>query len=332
MNMERNNCQIVYMAAILLIFPVFTLPGQAQPIKSGIKNTTLRTSTQSTSLQTGTQSTSLHAGTQNTNLQTGTQSTDLHTGTQSTNLQTGTQSTLIQGATQGNLIQGQVEQETGPVNILFVIDASYSMKEGLGSSEHKMEAAKRVLQEAIEEIPPEVNLGLRVFGQGFTGDPYFDCQQSALLVPLGQGNRRSIIERIRQIHPFGLTPLTFALSQAEHDLKGLSGPKTLILITDGAETCGGNPCEYILRLHEIGIKMKVDIVGLGLRRDREARAQLNCIASASGGKYYDASTAAELIDSISHSITTAISGHVITKASTHELNAEPKTINPVPPK
>jgi len=314
MSITKGNLWIGYVSmAVVLFLQAFSESVQGQPIQSEVKSTTLRTSTQSTSLQTGTQSTSLH------------------TGTQSTNLQTGTQSTLIQGGTKGSLIQAQVEQETGPVNILFLIDASYSMKEGLSGSENKMEAAKRVLQESIEQIPGEVNLGLRVFGQGFTGDPYYDCQQSALLVPIGQGNRRSIIERIRQIHPFGLTPLTFALSQAEHDLKGLSGTKTLILITDGSETCGGNPCEYIRRLHDIGIKMKVDIVGLGLRREHEATAQLNCIAQASGGKYYDASTAAELIDSISHSISTAISGHVITKPRTIELNAKPQSIAPPPP-
>lgn len=272
----------------------------------------------STTLEGGAQSNMLEGGTQSTTLQGGTSSTMLQTGTQSTLLQTGTQSTLIQGGAQTAMIQGQVEREGGPVNVLFLIDASYSMKEKLGGADQKIDAAKQVLQNALSRIPTDVNLGLRVFGQGLANDPSIDCTQSALLVPIGQGNRRAIIEQVRQIKPFGLTPLTYALMQSEHDLRSVRGQKNLILITDGAETCGGNPCQYVRRLNEIGIKVKVDIVGLGLKRDRDARNQLNCIAEVSGGKYYDANTAAELIESVSRSVSKAISGRVLTRGARGE--------------
>jgi Ca-activated chloride channel family protein len=284
-------------------------------------------------LQGNTQSTSLQSGTQSTTLNTGTQSTTLQTGTQSTSLHTGTDSTLIQGGTKSALIQGQVNEETGPINVLFLVDCSYSMKEGLGfGGSQKMEAAKQVLESALSRIPTDINLGLRVFGQSFSNDPYIDCQQSALLVPIGQGNRRAIIERVRQVHPFGLTPLTYGLMQAERDFRGLEGTKTIILISDGAETCGGNPCEYIKRLSQMGIKMKVDIVGLGLKHEFGARGQLNCIASSSGGKYYDANTAAELVDSISQSVSKAISGRVISHPSKPLENAAtpPDASSPIP--
>ncbi len=237
-------------------------------------------------------------------------------------LNTGLPATYIQGNAIGTTLQAQVEHEAGPVNILFLIDSSQSMKEGLGGGTPKMEAAKQVLQNAISNIPSDVNLGLRVFGQRFTGDPMADCSATQLLVPVGTGNRRSIIEQVRQLRPFGMTPLTFALMQAARDLTKLPGPKTLILISDGAETCGGDPCAYIRRLNGIGIKIKVDIVGLGLKRDREAKAQLNCIAETSGGKYYDANTSGELVDSIMHSVNTAIQGRVLTKLKSPAENIE----------
>ncbi len=250
-------------------------------------------------------------------------------GAQSTNLQGGTQSATLQGGTQGELIQGKVEQESGPVNVLILIDSSYSMKEKLGGGEAKMISAKHVLESTLARIPPDVNLGLRVFGQGYTGSPDIDCQQSALLVPIGHGNRRSIIEQVRQLRPYGLTPLTYALMQAERDLRQVEGSKTVILISDGAETCGGDPCAYIARLRACGVKLKVDIVGLGMWRERTARSQLNCIAERSGGKYYDANTAAELADSISSMVHAALSGRVITKmkqpATGTETLAEPNT-------
>ena len=277
-------------------------------------------------IQSGTSSTQLQTGTQSTTLQTGTQSTTLQTGTASTMLQTGTAGTLIQSGTANSIIQGGVNKEAGPVNILFLLDASFSMKEKLDGSMQKMDAAKMVLQQALARVPSDVNLGLRVFGQGYTGDNWTDCKQSALLVPLGQGNRRSIIERVRQIHPYGLTPLEFALRQAaEGDLSGLNGPKTLILISDGADTCGGNPCEFIKQLPRMGIKLKVDIVGLSLGHrpeDMIARHQLNCITENSGGKYYDAKTAAQLIESISASVNKAISGRVIIKPGQPATNID----------
>lgn len=265
------------------------------------------------------------------------QSSVLQSGAGNTTLNVGVDSTLLQGGTQGALLQAGVEREGAPANVLFLIDSSQSMKEEIkvGSDsgrekEKKMEAAKKVLEMALSRIPNEVNLGLRVFGNGFRGD-YTDCQQSTLLVPVGRNNRRAIIESVRGMAPYGLTPLTYALMQAEQDLRYCVGPKTVILISDGAETCGGDPCAYIDRLSRIGVKMKIDIVGLGLRRDHEAQDQLNCIAQKSGGKYYDANTSAELVNSITNSVRSALSGKVLTKLKTPLLNdTVPADLAPAP--
>jgi von Willebrand factor type A domain len=247
-------------------------------------------------------------------------------GAQSPGLQSSMQSNLIQGGANGSLIQGNVDREAGPVNIMFLLDCSYSMKEKLGS-EHKpkMNAAKEVLEGALARIPNDVNVGFRVFGQGYSGVYEIDCNQTACLVPLGTHNRNSIIARARPLESFGLTPLTFALRQcADDDFRFTQGPKTIILISDGADTCGGDPCAFISLLEHAGIKLKIDIVGLALtgRSDRPAREQLNCIAEKSGGKYYDANTAGELIESIAHSVDKAISGRVLPRPGNNVTNPE----------
>lgn len=243
-----------------------------------------------------------------------------------------TQAASLQGGTQGSLIHGTVERDTVPINVLFLLDASYSMKDKLGGQK-KISAAKQVLETALSRIPADVNLGLRVFGQAFTGIVELDCHQTVLLVPLGKGNRRSIIEKVRRVEPFGMTPLEYALKQAaESDLRDIRGAKTIILITDGAETCGGDPCRYIRTLPHRGIKLKVDVVGLNLKRDPDARSQLNCIAEASGGKYYDANTSAELIESVSKSVSKAISGKVIMpdNKGTRNIETPPELVPLVP--
>ncbi len=97
-------------------------------------------------------------------------------------------------------MQGAVEHEAGPLNIEIIVDASYSMKEKI-SGEMKMEVAKKVLENAMARIPNDVNVGLRVFGQYGLNDPFQACTASALLVPMGQGNRRSIVDGVRQLKP-----------------------------------------------------------------------------------------------------------------------------------
>ncbi len=256
--------------------------------------------------------TEIKTGTDSTMLKTGTDSTMLKTGTDSTMLKTGTDSTMLKTGTDSTTLQTGVQEEASDINILFIIDASYSMKEKLAGGVQKMEAAKKVLQEALSKIPQNVNLGLRVFGQSFTNIPSIDCRSSALLVPIGQGNRRAIIERIRQIMPYGLTPLEYAIKQAaQDDFSEVQGTKTLIVITDGAETCGGNPCGYVRSLPLMGIKIKIDVVGLDLKREPKARYQLNCISETSGGKYYDANSTDDLVNSISNSVSKAISGKIL---------------------
>jgi len=290
-----------------------------QPVQGATSSTNLQTGTSSTSLQTGTSSTTLQTGTSSTTLQTGTDSTLLKVGTDSTLLKMGTDSTLLKMGTDSTLLQTGIERKGGPVNILFLVDCSFSMRDKLSGSDHKMHAATQVLEQALARIPNDINLGLRVFGQG-SFLPGMDCQSTALLVPLGTGNRASIITKVRNLKPFGMTPLEYAIRQAaEDDFSDCKGTKTLILITDGADTCGGDPCKFIRELPMLGIKVKVDIVGLVLK-DKQGRDQLNCIAEQSGGKYYDADTAAQLIDSVSTSVNKAISGQVL--SPNHAKNTE----------
>ncbi|HEY9683333.1 MAG TPA: VWA domain-containing protein [Oculatellaceae cyanobacterium] len=269
---------------------------------------------QSTTLQGGSQSTLLQGGSQSTMLQTGTRSTMLQSGTQSTLLQSKTESTLLQGGTTGTILQGGVEHIKEKLNILFLLDCSHSMKESFDGdgkddpSEAKMNAAKKVLQESVYKIPLDVQIGLRTFGQG-SGDN--ECHQSALLVPLGIKNRQEIVERVKAVKPFGVTPLEYALRQAAaDDFAGAQGEKVIILISDGADTCNGHPCDFIQELPKYGIKLKVDVVGLSIKQPGD-KDQLNCIAEGSNGKYYDVHTAGDLIKSIAKSVDKAIQGRII---------------------
>lgn len=229
-------------------------------------------------------------------------------------VQGGTNSNMVQGGTNSSLVRGGVDTESQDVNILFLIDASYSMKEKFGGSDRKMSGAKQVVERAITMIPASINVGCRVFGQSFSGAPEIDCRQTYMLVPMAQHNRGSLIAAVRTIQPSGLTPLEYALRRcAEEDFSRCQGKKTIILISDGQDTCGGDPCAYMKQLARYGITIKCDVVGLELKRNHKAQDELNCLAQASGGKYYDANNIDDLIQSVAHSVNRAISGKVLLK-------------------
>lgn len=320
--MNRPLAHASFLAVIIATF-ICSVHAEAQnppPLAPPIQ-------TQSTMLQGNSNSTMLQGGTGSTTLQGGTGSVMLETGTGSTQLQVGTASTLLQAGAM---------REAGPNNILILLDMSMSMREKLkhddeGNKVQKIDAAKDVLYKALLKIPSDVNVGLRVFGQAVPSgfDP---CSATALLVPPGINNRGSIMSKIRNLIPTGMTPLTYALHAAnESDLTRLTGKKTIILISDGQDTCLQDPCSYIRQLHARGINIKIDIVGLNIA-ERAARDQLNCIADASGGKYYNADTAAKLIESISHSVSQAISGQVIIPGQTQIKNPEtPPELIPILP-
>ena len=190
--------------------------------------------------------------------------------------------------------------------VLIILDCSNSMKNyppigfsrsksASGSSRlTKLEAAKSVILSIVQRLPTKTILGLRTLGTSLTGDPFYDCKQSKLAVPPDKNNRKKIVDYCREIEPVGSTPLEFALRQAaESDLAKLPGTKKIILLCDGADTCGGNPCEFVKQLPRLGLAITVDVLGFAIR-DSNARGQLQCIADSTAGQFFDISSTDEL--------------------------------------
>ncbi len=279
---------------------------KSREVEAGTKSSLLNGGTtdslihgSTTLLNAATNSNLFNAGAGLSTLQIGTQSTLLRTGSYSTLLQVGTKSTTLSVGAAQTLIQGNVQRQTLPVNVLILIDSSMTMKQGMDGSytsklDEKMAVAKRVLQDTLGVIPEHVKVGLRVFGGSTSADTDVACKQTALLVPIATNNRHTLLNAAFGLTPAGMTPLAYALSRVPDDFQDLSGVRRVVLISDGMDTCGGDPCALIKKLSSLGYRMKIDIVGLGLKHDKISRDELNCLAENSGGKYFDADTAAEL--------------------------------------
>jgi Ca-activated chloride channel homolog len=228
-------------------------------------------------------------------------------------------------------LNGSIQSVNGPDNVMILLDSSFSMSESLGGGKggpNKMAAAKNSVLEMIRDLPPNANIGLRIYGN--SNNPMTACHATTRLVSLGQGNRNLMAAQMMGIQPTGSTPISYSIIQSlNDDFLGYPGKKSIILISDGIETCGEDPCTLAVRMQQLGANVKINVIGLGIE-DIDAIKQLRCVALATKGKFYTANTAAELGHSLhnamaveTHVQATILPGGVVNPNAGNPLQAEP---------
>ena len=206
--------------------------------------------------------------------------------------------TMVQEQAYGTLqllAAGELASALGevPKNILIILDSSSSMADPFEGSA-KIDVAKDVLvNDVVDDIPADTLVGLRMFGQ---------CDLSRLLLPMGPLDRDALREQILAVDTGGPTPIAFTLERAREDLADLPDAKLILLVSDGQETCWGDPVEVARDLMAEGYQLKIHVVGFALEGDDEARTQLRAIADAAGGLYFDARSREELRNALRLSI------------------------------
>ncbi len=186
----------------------------------------------------------------------------------------------------------------------IVVDASKSMW-GQIDGKSKMEIAKTTLEEVSYWLPDDFDLALRAYGNTSSSDKN-DCADSSLLVPFGERNREYIRRAISGLRPTGQTPIAYALNQAAGDFGSLQSARTVVLVSDGIESCGGDPVSAAHALRQQGIVVHLIGFGLGNAADEDA-ASLQAVANASGGRYVTAGSAEELKAALAETVATSFS-------------------------
>lgn len=179
--------------------------------------------------------------------------------------------------------------------ILILMDCSHSMRYDLSDSSispgclpirpvptTRMLAAKITIGGLLQGIKPKIYLGFRVFGDAFSGYNLSDCKQTRALVPPGLDNRKEIIIETRRLFGQGTSPLRLAMEDAiNKDLVRFTGRRSVVLLTDGTDSCGQDPLEFA---RELGKKTNFFNFDFG-REDTDARVGLQAIAEITGGTY-----------------------------------------------
>lgn len=171
--------------------------------------------------------------------------------------------------------------------LLLVFDASGSMWGQIGG-ENKIVIARQVLKSLVGSLPDDAKVGLVAYGHRREGD----CDDIETLIPLGPLNRESLVQKVESINPKGKTPITKALQEAFATVRGRSEHCTVILISDGLETCGNDPCQAVQVAKKEGLLFVLHVVGFDVGEGDVS--QLECAAQAGEGAYYSAANAEEL--------------------------------------
>jgi len=172
--------------------------------------------------------------------------------------------------------------------VVLILDGSGSMQEPAGA-QTKMDAARSVLEQVVPGMPKEVLLGLVAYGHRRAKD----CSDIEVLIPPGSSDRDGLLARIPSIRPTGMTPISAAITQVADSIKTRQGETTIILVSDGKETCGGDPCAAVKALKAAGARFILHVVGFDVTE--EDKAQLACIAEAGGGRYFGAADSSALL-------------------------------------
>ena len=181
----------------------------------------------------------------------------------------------------------------------LIVDASGSMLDTDVDGGTRMDAAKKAAHELVNDLPDSANLGLLAYGMRVSNAPEDHargCQDIETLVPVGKLDRDLLNSKIDEMTPSGYTPIGSSLRAAAKEL-GDDGERTIILVSDGIDTCAPPPvCEVAKELAGEGFDLTIHTVGF--KTDEEARAELECVARVSGGDFLEADDTASLAESL----------------------------------
>lgn len=178
--------------------------------------------------------------------------------------------------------QTSAQRKNTPLTrIEFLFDASQSMY-GKWQSGAKIDVARNLMNQLLDSLRyiDNLELALRVYGHQKQFPPQ-DCDDSRLEVPFSKGNSSQIKQVLKNLIPRGTTPIARSLELSADDFPKSASRNLIILITDGIEECGGDPCAVSAALQSKGIFLRPFVIGMGL--DENLKKNFECV-----GRFFDA--------------------------------------------
>lgn len=185
------------------------------------------------------------------------------------------------------LAQPVAASDAATARTLIVMDGSGSMW-GQIDGRPKLEIARETVASVLGKLPPDQTLGLIAYGHRRKGD----CKDIELMVPPAPGTSGQVLKAVNDMRFLGMTPLSDAVRQAAQALRHTEQPATVVLVTDGLETCAADPCAVATELEKSGVNFTAHVIGFGLTKEQGAKVA--CLAENTGGRYLQAADGAAL--------------------------------------
>jgi Ca-activated chloride channel homolog len=214
-------------------------------------------------------------------------------------------------------------------SIALIIDSSGSMKAKLADGRTRMDAAKAAVSEFVDKLAPDTRLAFWAYGhQSATAKK--DCKDNALLSDFGAASatKADVVDKAKGLEPLGYTPITYSITRAAEGLGSEeSASRVVVLVSDGKETCQADPCAAAKALADADAKLVVHTVGVGV--DSVTRSQLQCIAAAARGSYFDANSSADLSAALGKAANAAPKKKQVTITTPQTRQAEDEARRPL---
>lgn len=198
-------------------------------------------------------------------------------------------SSLLALAATASIGLAQHASAAGKARVMLVLDASGSMWGKIGERT-KIDIAKETIGKVIANWRPGDELGLAVYGHREKGT----CDDIEVLSEPGPLDAKAFMATINALNPKGKTPMTAAVKIAAESARYGEEKATVILVSDGVETCGLDPCSIATQLEKDGVGFTMHTIGFNVD-DPKAKDQLKCLAENTGGIAVSAESPEELL-------------------------------------
>lgn len=172
---------------------------------------------------------------------------------------------------------------------VLLIDGSGSMW-GEVDGEHKIVILRRNLDRLLGELQTDAEVGLVAFGHREKGN----CEDIEEVLSPRPYDAELLGAAIGNIQPKGKTPLSAAVQKAAESLRFTEEKATVVILGDGRESCGMDPCATAEELEATGVDFTVHAIAFDLA-DEVGTRQLQCFAHETGGLFLTATDSVELV-------------------------------------
>uniref|UniRef100_UPI0013E2C216 hypothetical protein n=1 Tax=Piscinibacter defluvii TaxID=1796922 RepID=UPI0013E2C216 len=145
----------------------------------------------------------------------------------------------------------------------------------------RITVAKRAALGVVQRLPSDLNTGLVLVEQ---------CPNARSMGMYGPGQRGALMGQIQGIEPRGGTPLADGIEKGGALVDGVTKDSTIVIISDGVESCGRDPCAVAAALKRAKPRLKINVV------DITGTGAGNCAAQITGGRVFTARNAAEVVE------------------------------------